>query len=207
MTPLRQGGSTFGYLQLSNFNVNRLVEVTELMELITFLLSSQISNHLLMERLERMSITDGLTSLLNRHAMLQRIESISSQCAGRPFGIVNIDLNGLKTVNDLDGHDAGDKVLLRASEVLRKIFRDEDLFRTGGDEFVAIVTDIDQDVFKRKVARLRADADKNDLVSFAIGAYWSDGSADIRTAFLHADELMYADKDEFYKNNPDLPRR
>ena len=104
----------------------------------------------------------------------------------------------MKFVNDNEGHDAGDMMLIQAAEVLRKIFRDEDLFRTGGDEFIVIATDIERAVFERKVERLRADSVKNVHVNFAIGAFWSDGATDIRTAFTQADELMYADKDAHY---------
>lgn len=207
MTALRQGGNTIGYLQLSNFDVSRTLEVKELMELITFLLSAQISNQLLMERLERMSKRDQLTGLLNRHAMLERMGTINESDAREPFGIVSIDLNGLKAVNDHDGHDAGDKLLIRASNMLRASFDDEDLFRMGGDEFMAIVTGIDRDSFDRKVEHLRSDDRATDAVSFAIGSYWSDGTTDVRTASLRADYLMYADKDEYYAVHRDIRRR
>ncbi len=207
MTALRQGGTTIGYLQLSNFDVDRVLEVKELMELMTFMLGAQISNQLLMERLERMSTMDGLTNVLNRHAMQQRVNTILDDRTGGTFGIVSIDLNGLKFVNDRLGHDAGDKLLIQASEVLKGLFRREDLFRTGGDEFVAIVTDIDRDDFEQRVEQLRSVIEKNDSVSFAVGACWSDGTMDFRTTFIRADELMYADKDAYYDAHPSTHRR
>lgn len=207
MTALRQGSNTIGYLQLSNFDVTRTLEVKELMELITFLLSAQISSELLMERLEQMSKRDELTGLLNRHAMIERLNAINDCDVRVPFGIVSVDLNGLKAVNDHDGHDAGDRLLIRASDLLRASFDDEDLFRMGGDEFMAVVTGIDRDSFERKVEHLRADDLATDAVSFAIGSYWSDGSADVRTASLRADYLMYADKDEYYATHRDIRRR
>ena len=206
ITALRQGKSTIGYLLLSNFDAGRLLEVRELMELITFLLSAQIANYLLMERLERMSVVDELTHLLNRRAMMQRIHAIVEEDAHEPLGVINIDLNGLKEVNDREGHDAGDRLLMRASEVLREVFPEEDVFRMGGDEFVAITTDTDRESFEDKVESLRRDA-AADRVSFAIGAHWSDGTEDINTAFHLADELMYADKSAFYKAHPEKNRR
>lgn len=207
MTALRQGGDTIGFLQLSNFDVSRLLEVKELMELITFLLSAQIYNHLLVERLERMSTRDGLTGVLNRHAMVQRIDAIA-ECNGRvPFGIISIDLNGLKDVNDHEGHDAGDRLLIRASVMLRDLFGDENFYRTGGDEFVVVVTDVDEDTFNQKVEQLRAEDEATDSVNLAIGASWSDGSMDFRTVGLRADELMYADKNAYYVAHESTRRR
>jgi diguanylate cyclase (GGDEF)-like protein len=123
-----------------------------------------------------------------------------------PFGVVNIDLNGLKTVNDVQGHEAGDRLLVQAGEILRKVFYDEDLFRTGGDEFVIITNDISRTTFDIKVERLRKDMLKNADVSFAIGTFWTDGSIDVTTAFRNADEMMYADKEMFYKTHPELRR-
>lgn len=201
MTPLRQGGNTIGYLQLSNFDVSRLLEIKELMELITFLLSAQIYNHLLMQKLERMSTRDGLTGVLNRHAMLQRIDSITGGDQSEPFGVISVDLNGLKDVNDNEGHDAGDRLLVRASDLLRELFGDENFYRTGGDEFVVIQTGIGHNEFDREVEQLHEEAEASGSVSFAVGASWSDGSAELHDASLEADNLMYADKEAYYASS------
>lgn len=201
MTPLRQGGNTIGYLQLSNFDVSRVFEVKELVGLITFLLSAQIYNHLLMERLERMSARDGLTGVLNRHAMTQRISSITDVDEHKPFGVISVDLNGLKDVNDRNGHHAGDELLIHASDLLRELFGDENFYRTGGDEFVIIVTDIERDAFDQKVQQLRHKVEASNSVNFAIGASWSDGSVDLHTTSMEADNLMYADKNAYYASH------
>ena len=207
LVPLHQGKDIIGFVYVTNFDTNRTLEIKELMELMSFMISAQVSNHLLMEQLDRMSHVDGLTGLLNRRAMLRRMQEVTEASGSMSFGVINIDLNGLKAVNDCDGHDAGDRLLVQASEVLKKIFHRDDLFRTGGDEFIVIATDIEEDVFLHKVERMRSDAEKNKPVSFAIGACWSDGTTDIRTAFTHADELMYADKNAYYNRHPELYRR
>jgi len=207
LIPLREHDEVIGYLYITNFNVDKIVQVKELSELLAYILGSRVSNYLLMKRLEDMSNLDGLTGLLNRHAMSRRIKEISEGEAHKPFGVINIDLNGLKPVNDNEGHDAGDRLLVEAGEILQKVFHREDLFRTGGDEFIVIATDITQDVFERKEERLRADAEKNSRVSFAIGSFWSDGYTDVRTAFVTADERMYADKRAYYDEHPEKKRR
>jgi diguanylate cyclase (GGDEF)-like protein len=120
---------------------------------------------------------------------------------------VSIDLNGLKTVNDNEGHDAGDRLLIMAGEILKKVFYEDDLFRTGGDEFIVISESIDEKTFERKVKKLGAAAAKNDSVSFAVGTFWSDGSTDLTKALRIADERMYEAKKQYYEKNPQLRSR
>jgi len=206
LIPLRRGQSVVGYLYVVNFDVTRVVETKELLELISFFLGSEIYNHLLLQKLEELSQVDVLTGVYNRRAMIKRIHMLSSCQPRCSYGLINMDLNGLKFVNDSDGHEAGDRLLIQAGELLRKVFYEEDIFRTGGDEFIVVIGSIDRETFERKNRRLRADAEKNG-VYFAIGSFWSDGSTDFTTAFRQADEMMYADKRAFYENHPALKHR
>ena len=202
LIPLRQDRNIIGYLYVVNFDVEKEVELKELIELLSFFLGSEISNYLLMRRLDHMSNTDALTGLNNRNAMIHRMRRLTVREEPESYGIVSMDLNGLKQVNDHEGHDAGDRLLRQAGELLRKVFYQEDLYRTGGDEFIAIVTGIEREAFERKLARLRRDVAKNADVSFAIGGYWTDGAVDVTTAFRRADQRMYEDKKAFYRDNP-----
>ena len=205
LIPLRRGKDVIGYLYALNFDTAKAVEVKELMELMSVVLGVEIYNHLLLQKLEALSQVDTLTGLGNRRAMKKRMGFLSEQ-KNTSFGVVNIDLNGLKVVNDRDGHEAGDRLLVQAGEILRKVFYQEDLFRTGGDEFIVITGGISRDTFYKKLDRLRGDMLKNASVSFAIGEYWSDGTTDMKSAFRIADERMYADKQHFYEKNPELRR-
>lgn len=202
LIPLRRDRTILGYLYVVNFDLQRVVDTKEMLELLSYFLGSEISNHLLMNQLEVMSRVDALTGLGNRRAMIGRMKEISSRSQMPPYGVINIDLNGLKVINDRDGHDAGDRYIIQAGELLRKIFYEGDIFRTGGDELIIINTDISRETFERKAARLREDSVKNDVVSLSMGAFWSDGSVDLATAFRHADESMYADKEEYYRTHP-----
>ncbi len=201
LIPLRRSGRVIGYMYIINFDPERLVETKETVELMSFVLGSEIYNYLLLRQLEDLSLKDTLTGLRNRRAMVRCAEHVM-KTPGMEFGIVNLDLNGLKLVNDGEGHEAGDRLLVQAGEILSKVFSQDDLFRIGGDEFVVILSGIDRDVFEQKVQRLRKDMAKNTDVSFAIGKYWSDGSTDINTAFEYADNDMYADKKRFYEEHP-----
>ena len=207
LLPLRRDQARIGFLYFADFNVDKVVEIKEIAELIGYFLGTQIANQLLVDQLEEMSYTDGLTGLSNRHSMLRRVRALKTSWRNGNFGVINLDLNGLKTVNDTEGHAAGDQLLVHAAETLTKVFYREDVFRTGGDEFVIVATNIDESTFQRKLERLRALAEKDAEVSFAIGAFWSDGTMDATGAFHVADEHMYADKEAFYRKHPELRRK
>jgi diguanylate cyclase (GGDEF)-like protein len=123
------------------------------------------------------------------------------------YGIIFADLNGLKLVNDRDGHLAGDILLKSAAAVLKATFEDEDIFRVGGDEFLILVTGKDKSEFEKLVQKLRDNVAASKTVSLALGTFFGDASMDIRNAMHLADERMYEDKEEYYRQHPDLHKR
>ena len=204
LIPLRRGRQVIGYLYAVNFDEEKVVEIKELIELMSFYLGSEIYNYVLMDRLDEISRVDALTGLGNRRAMVEKMKMMRE---GTPFGVINFDLNGLKVVNDTYGHEAGDALLIKATEALHKMFYEEDIFRTGGDEFIVLSDGITEESFNRKLTRLRLSMEKNDDVSFSMGGFWSDGSVDLNQAFRKADEAMYADKQAFYEKHPERRKR
>lgn len=206
LVPMRRGESAFGYLYMLNFNVDNIVRIKEMLSLMSFFLGSEIYNHILLGRMEKISLIDELTGVFNRRAMSRRMGQLAAAAPGRSFGVVNIDLNGLKTVNDRDGHDAGDRLIAQAARLLEDLFRRDDIFRTGGDEFIVIADDTDSKGFTEKLCRLREDAEKGG-VRFAVGSFWSDGGVPLKDVFRCADEMMYADKNAYYARHPELKRR
>ena len=95
-----------------------------------------------MDRLRDAALTDPLTRLGNRRALENALElALAEADRGRSgLSVITLDLDGLKAVNDQEGHDRGDALLADFATSLRFAFRGEDaLFRVGGDEFVVIV--------------------------------------------------------------------
>ena len=203
LVPLYQNKVAYGYLYIANYSTDKTIEVKEILELLSFFLASEISNRLLLERMENMSYKDALTGINNRNAMLKKMNDYDGGC----FGVLSIDVNGLKRANDFYGHDVGDKMLIQATEIMKKVFYEEDLFRTGGDEFIVIISNISEVVFYRKLEKFILASEKNMEVSFAIGSYWSDGSVLPPVALKMADDRMYADKREYYRQHPELNSR
>ena len=111
-------------------------------------------------RARKQALTDPLTGLWNRRAMLDLLETLIAARKPEPFALMQIDLDHFKRVNDTLGHAAGDHVLRQVADILQSETRREDLVaRIGGDEFVLIfrsVTDpgdIDA-IARRIIARL-----------------------------------------------------
>ena len=206
--PLNYNDETLGYMWAINFNIENTVKIKETLELATFFIASEISNYLLLRRLEMLSSTDLLTGLKNRNSMNAVISDVEAgkQRLKAPCALVFADLNGLKRINDEEGHTAGDMLLKNAASVLRSAFPEADVFRAGGDEFLILAQDMAAQELDARMERLRQ-AEQAEGLHFALGtAVLSDGD-DIRTAMHLADERMYADKSEYYARHPESKYR
>ena len=89
------------------------------------------------QRHEQEAIHDGLTGVPNSAAFQTFIWNALRSCDSAPVGLLHIDLDNFKAVNDIHGHSGGDTVLAYTADVIRQNIRDGDLLaRVGGDEFV-----------------------------------------------------------------------
>jgi diguanylate cyclase (GGDEF)-like protein len=203
--PLRHGGELLGYMWALNFNVENVLKIKETLELTTFFLASEISNYLLLDKLKILSTIDTLTSVRNRNEMNNRVDRIVAGNEPVPQGVLFADLNGLKRVNDEQGHAAGDKMLCAAASILQSVFHDGEVYRAGGDEFMILVNEISEDDVQDRVARVHFLSGKTENVRFSIGVCY--GKKDIRKAMRLADERMYAFKNGYYEAHPELKYR
>ena len=209
LVPLFQGVKIIGYIFLTNFDTEHIVEIKEFIELTAFFISAEVANNNLMERLEFMSNVDLLTGLQNRNSMNYRVDLFVSgeKLVKAPFGVIFADLNGLKQANDTGGHEEGDKLLKKAGVVLNEVFDRYEIYRAGGDEFVVIAPACPKELFEAKIAELRAKTCYGSEVCFAIGSHWDEKGENLRLAMHLADEAMYEDKNKFYEEHPEKVRR
>lgn len=148
---------------------------------------------------------DAVTSLPNRVLLTDRIEQAVERARRRSsgFGVLFIDLDGFKAINDDVGHQAGDRVLVEVADRLRHAVRAEDtVARLGGDEFAVVLEDIDEAHVRRVAAKIiHAVAqplqlfDHDVFVTASIGAsmYPKDGS-EVQSLIRAADNAMYRAK-------------
>jgi diguanylate cyclase (GGDEF)-like protein/PAS domain S-box-containing protein len=158
------------------------------------------------EQLERMAHYDVLTNLPNRVLLADRLSQSMVQCQRRnqSLAVAFIDLDGFKSVNDRHGHNVGDELLVEVAQRMKEALREGDtLARIGGDEFIAVMVDLEniedsEPVLKRLLkaaAKPIALGDTVMQVSASIGVtlYPQDGS-DADQLIRHADNAMYVAK-------------
>lgn len=207
IVPLRRADRTLGYLYAVDFNTKKTEKVREMVELSSFFLSSEIESYLFRQELEILSNFDELTGLKNRYAMLTWIHAFEADAEGHCCGVLTMDLNGLKRLNDTEGHFAGDRLIINTTNLLLGVFGEKHLYRIGGDEFIALFPDLKKEDFEERIAQFRETLEKADGISLAIGPWWSDECSNMEILFEHADENMYADKKAFYDRHPELKER
>ncbi|HSM26121.1 MAG TPA: histidine kinase N-terminal 7TM domain-containing protein [Anaerolineaceae bacterium] len=158
--------------------------------------------------LEFRSTHDILTGLYNRQYFEQEIEKLQKS-RRFPVSILVMDMNGLKEINDTQGHAAGDQQLRGAAKVIRKAFRPDDIIaRIGGDEFVVLLPETNSDSAQKAVDRVNKlindfntkNPGKNQI-SFAIGYATTETTPILREVFRIADRQMYNHKEKFYSKN------
>lgn len=204
--PLIFKDELLGYIWAINFDSENANKIKETLELTTFILASEIYSYKLVDRLHILSSRDMLTGVMNRNEMNNYVDDLVKDKTGKSVSVIFADLNGLKTVNDNDGHVAGDTLLKNASAALKEQFPVYEIFRAGGDEFVIIMTDTTIDELTKKAEKIRSSAENYDKLVFAIGTAFEENTADIRRALHIADERMYEDKKRYYEAHPEKKR-
>ena len=192
--PLELESKIIGFYGVDNPPPEVMENVEYFAEIVGHFIVSLLEKQRLMKQMEKLSFEDSLCGVQNRHALNDFIEY--NKCL-QNVGIVYCDVLGLKKVNDLQGHQAGDQLLIRASESLKNNFRKKDIYRIGGDEFLVVCKEIDEETFFAKVDALRKDMkERNALMS--LGAIWRASADDADAMMAEADGIMYEEKRAYY---------
>ena len=191
--PLMKGGAMVGFLGVDNPRAH--YDDATLLASIQFFVTNSLDRKKQKAYLEKLSYRDMLTGLYNRNRYIERLEAYK-QVQDQQIGAIYIDLNGLKKVNDEQGHRAGDELIVRAAGTIAGIFA-EDAYRVGGDEFVVILLDVSREDFARKTEQLRRQMQENS-VDASIGGVWQASTENLENLLRRADENMYREKKRYY---------
>lgn len=134
------------------------VETRQLVSAVAEQIALTLANLQLRKKLQTEALRDPLTGLHNRRFADDWIEREVSQSnrSGRPLGLIMVDVDHFKQVNDAHGHDAGDAVLKAIADTFRSSLRLGDVpCRIGGEEFMILMPDIDLDTLARRAETLR----------------------------------------------------
>ncbi|MBQ9898059.1 MAG: GGDEF domain-containing protein [Ruminococcus sp.] len=152
-----------------------------------------------------MANRDALTGVKNKHAYVQaeiEYDRLISENNCHEFAVVVADINGLKHMNDTQGHSAGDDFIKAACMMICKTFQHSPVFRIGGDEFVALLRGGDYED-REALMKLLGDKVRNHLaqglvtVAAGISCYVKGTDMHLQDVFERADKLMYDDKQRF----------
>lgn len=196
LAKLTDKNTIIGYLLVDNISRETDVNIKEVVESVAIFISEEVRNYILQSEMLYMSEHDILTDAGNRKAFNSKIGMLEGMDIS--VGICFVDINGLKSVNDEMGHEAGDNAIKEAAEAITSIFKKKYCYRIGGDEFVVVMPQVSEETFAQHVERLRK---KSKKISMAIGSVWSEKCLDVEELVNIADKNMYADKTEFYSKN------
>lgn len=145
---------------------------------------------------------DAMTNLLNRQSFYEDMEMYQA----RATAVASIDMNGLKRLNDVQGHDAGDQALAAIGESLLAISgRSVIPYRMGGDEFVVLFLNTGEEKIRALLDTVRADV-KEKGYSVSAGYAMRQQKETIVDLYKLSDRQMYLEKAEYYKS-PEHNRR
>ncbi|MCR5667405.1 MAG: diguanylate cyclase [Eubacterium sp.] len=165
------------------------------------------------------SYLDAMTGVRNKAAYLAEVSRLERLIKEKmaSFTIYVFDVNGLKKMNDSKGHEYGDMLIKDAALNIRAIFGGKQVYRVGGDEFVAIAKEQSEEEVRRCLAcfdeHLRAFNLENDrydedlAISKGAASYNPERDVEFATVFTRADEQMYLCKAKYYEKHGDRRRR
>lgn len=203
ISPILLKGKIHSYIVVDN-PAEIISQRFSIIETICRFIGIALENEKLNEVLTYNSYYDSLTGLFNRNKYLDDIQAFSVE--NRKIGILLMDINGLKSINDIYGHQHGDDILREGADILRATFYNSNIYRIGGDEYVVLATDIEAEIFNEKVKEVRQRLFLSRECKGALGYKWIPVSENIEKEITEVDKNMYNDKMEYYRHNQNIYR-
>ncbi len=208
---LHEGADAFGYIVfrdcMSRIINHDLQSYQNRLGLVIDKFRHTLSLDLINKRLLDIMKRDPLTNVSNRRAFEDKEAFLQSKInSGEDFrfAVAMFDVNNLKLVNDFQGHEAGDAYLIRSCRLICNIFKHSPVYRVGGDEFIAVLTDNDyanRDALQAELSDSLSPYTKelplpDDFISIACGISEYDPSSDesVQDVTKRADDNMYKNK-------------
>lgn len=158
-----------------------------------------------MERMSDLAYTDPLTGVKSRSAYDEEMRKVNNglQMGFDQFGILMLDINGLKAVNDNYGHEAGNRYIINCCRLICNTFKHSPVFRIGGDEFIVLLVGDDLTLIDRLLEKfdqsmrdkeLSTEPEERVSIASGLAVYDETRDKDYQDVFKRADEAMYKKK-------------
>ncbi|PWL40966.1 MAG: hypothetical protein DBY45_10805 [Clostridiales bacterium] len=170
-----------------------------LLQSLAYFIANEITKRRMISKHTYLNYHDPLTGLLNRNSYIAYLESRPEERL-QSLGVVVADINGLKQINERFGHSFGDGVVATTGSIMQEFIEERILFRLSGDEIVGFAENTDIQQFVYKIRQMQEILERRVLYGVTIGYTWSDTEINVQNLVTHADELMFIQKQEFYKN-------
>lgn len=202
----------FGSINLDNFDSKDIFKEADksMLQKLAKEIEIVISIHKLYEKAIRPTKIDDLTQAFTRKYGIALFESMIKKNKKKQYAVCFLDINSLKSINDELGHDAGDKYLSFFGQAVKKTKLKENIFsRMGGDEFLLILNNLDEEDVQKEMEVLKEYlknnkivlGDKSYQIKFAAGiSIYPKDSIDIYELIKISDQRMYENKREQYEN-------
>ncbi|MEQ2424049.1 EAL domain-containing protein [Enterocloster hominis (ex Hitch et al. 2024)] len=175
----------------------------DLVDMLLYFIAQEISKRQDAKKLEYSIYNDSLTGLLNRSSYDRFRRSFKADNVVS-IGVIIIDINDLKSVNDTRGTEAGDALIRQAAGIIEKQFGDCAVFRLNSNEFDIIMENISYSEFEHRFGALIREMNSRQNLSVSAGRVWDDRQKNLDWAMKQAGELMRIDKQRYYETKPSL---
>lgn len=194
--PIILNGEYIGLYGVDNPTKEIMKEISALISTMEIIICMMLRIRDYAKMIEKKTEIDVLTKCKNRRAL----DGIYNKKMPGSIALLMCDLNGLKALNDKNGHVAGDRHICSLAELLMEIFGLENVYRLGGDEFLVVDYLISQGEMEEKVERFEEKCDERGI-SVSIGLEYRDSTDETFEQVLNAaDEKMYDSKRAYYSS-------
>lgn len=182
-----------GYLVVENGECN---DTNYIVSEVSDYVAAYLVHILNIQNLNKKVKIDDLTGLYNRNEYIRVVKELKKNKPNK-LGVVFIDINSLKEINDKQGHKYGDKVIVDTANIIRSEAREYG-YRFGGDEFIVLAPNMDFETFSNMTNNLNKKLTSMSTHSVSTGISYRDSDIDVEEQIRTADLSMYNEKERYY---------
>lgn len=194
--PIWDQGVLKGFIGIDNPAAEAISTLARILKELGDYMTPQLNRRDLYCQFNKMSYRDLLTGAYNQNAIIEH-DMFSNNW--KSIGVVYCDINGLKETNNTQGLEAGNRLIQECYHILKQSMHTEWIYRIGGDEFIVLYYDVEEEKIKKDLDVLRL-AMIQSICQISIGYAWTDQQPiDVEQIMHHAEVNMYEEKERYYE--------